>query len=338
MWTMLWLLAAPMAGAQEADDEDAGDVPALAGDEKAADIAEEELGAGPPSPETIQAYLEAEGMPPEEAARVAMMRIKQMALVEAMTFQDGDVELAEGLATLTVPEGFHYLSPEHTSLLLEAWGNPPDPELLGALLPADLDNLFSAASWVVILDYEPMGYVTVQAGAEGAPPTLDADALLTVMQAGVAASGAPPLVGWAEPPRYNPASHTLSWGRELIFDAADHTVNYDVRVLGRAGALTMRAVLSADRFDELRPRLLALADAAVFSDGYRYEQYVEDRDPRSPLSLDAIVAGPYAGLLPQEAPPSPGIPRWVWLLGVALIAAVSAMLLIARGDRGGEKR
>jgi len=327
MWTTLLLLTAPITWANEADETDAGDVPALAGDEKEEVIEEEELVA--PSLETIQEYLEGQGMPPAEAAAVAMMRVKQMALVDVMEQQQGSIELAEGLATLTVPEGFSYLSPEHTSLLLEAWGNPADPELLGALLPAGLDNLFSAAAWIVILDYEPIGYVSDDGAA-----SLDADALLGVMQAGGAARRAPPLAGWAEPPRYDPAAHALTWGRELVFEASDHTVNYDVRVLGRAGVLTMRAVLSASRFQELRPQLLTLSSAAVFSDGYRYGQFVPDRDPRASVGLDAIVAGQFADLLqasPEASASSEGGRPWALIAGVALLLLVGAGVLLRKG-------
>jgi uncharacterized membrane-anchored protein len=44
------------------------------------------------------------------------------------------------------------------------------------------------------------------------------------------------LIGWAAPPHYSRQSHKLYWAKELAFsDESEHTLNYNVRVLGRRG-------------------------------------------------------------------------------------------------------
>src|SRR6185295_16936245 len=50
------------------------------------------------------------------------------------------------------------------------------------------------------------------------------------------------LVGWATEPRYDSSTHKMYWAKELEFGGEQHTLNYDVRVLGREGVLPMNAV------------------------------------------------------------------------------------------------
>ena len=53
------------------------------------------------------------------------------------------------------------------------------------------------------------------------------------------------LIGWAEPPSYDAAAHKLYWAKELAFaDNPDHTLNYNIRVLGRRGVLVLNAYAS----------------------------------------------------------------------------------------------
>ena len=44
------------------------------------------------------------------------------------------------------------------------------------------------------------------------------------------------LIGWAEKPHYDASAKKLYWAKELNFEGSSaHTLNYDVRVLGREG-------------------------------------------------------------------------------------------------------
>jgi uncharacterized membrane-anchored protein len=53
------------------------------------------------------------------------------------------------------------------------------------------------------------------------------------------------LYGWAEKPHYDADAKKLYWAKELEFEGApSNTLNYDVRVLGREGVLSMNAVAS----------------------------------------------------------------------------------------------
>src|SRR5215472_1667318 len=82
-------------------------------------------------------------------------------LVSGLKFQQGEITLHDGLATLHVPDGFRCLSgPDAQTVLVKLWGNPPDSaEPLGMLLPDRVSPL-DKNSWAVVMTYEADGYVS----------------------------------------------------------------------------------------------------------------------------------------------------------------------------------
>ena len=162
-------------------------------------------------------------------------------LERQFNFQQGTIVVGDSLATLAVPEGFRYLDGEQTSTLLEMWGNPPGASTLGMLFPSDV-NPFADAGWGVVITFEEDGYVKDDDAEQ-----IDYSAMLADIQASEADenkeradAGYEPvhLVGWAEPPHYDRSTHKLYWAKELQFgDSEDHTLNYNIRMLGRRGVL-----------------------------------------------------------------------------------------------------
>ena len=104
--------------------------------------------------------------------------------------------------------------------------------------------LDDAHSWAVVLTESDDGHVSDEDAASTDYPKLlkqmqqeteDENAERT--KAGYSALH---LVGWAEPPHYDSANKKLYWARELAADGgAQHSLNYDIRVLGRSGYLSM---------------------------------------------------------------------------------------------------
>ena len=58
-------------------------------------------------------------------------------------YQTGQVKLRGGLATLELPAEFRYLDPRETDLVIRAWGNPPNNETLGMIVPAGTSSVAS---------------------------------------------------------------------------------------------------------------------------------------------------------------------------------------------------
>src|SRR6185436_12236780 len=73
------------------------------------------------------------------------------------------------------------------------------------------------------------------------------------------------LVGWAEKPHYDSAAKKLYWAQDLKFEGSSgNTLNYDVRVLGREGILSMLAVAGMDRLEQIRGEMRPLIEVAEF--------------------------------------------------------------------------
>src|SRR5687767_13773026 len=149
-----------------------------------------------------------------------------------LKYSTGDVVLPNKVATLHLGEKYHYLAPEETNQLLQLWGNPPDEQTQGAILPADV-NPFGEGGWAVFLTYTDDGHIDDSDANE-----IDYDDLLKDMKEGVEDSNAARkeagypemhLLNWAEPPRYDAAAKKLYWAKEISSEAGEmHSLNYDV--------------------------------------------------------------------------------------------------------------
>src|SRR5262249_23061071 len=135
-------------------------------------------------------------------------------------------------------------------LLTQGWNNPPGSadSVVGMLIPAKVSPL-DPEGWGIVITYDDGGFVNDKDAA-----SIDFAKMLKDMQEATTAAnaerkkagfGSMSLVGWAEPPSYNPATHKLYWAKELAFeDGSEHTLNYNIRVLGRRGVLVLNAVAS----------------------------------------------------------------------------------------------
>jgi uncharacterized membrane-anchored protein len=256
------------------------------------------------------------------------------AFVQTLKFQTGNVKIASAHATLEVDGGYRFLDTGDARRVLEdLWGNPPDASVLGMLVP-DAAPLDSEQSWAVVLTYSDEGHV----GDEDANE-IDYSTLLSEMQDATRAHneqrvaagyGAMELVGWAQPPRYDSASHKLHWAKELSSsDSNGNFLNYDVRVLGREGFLSMNAVADIKSLAQVNASMDSVLAMARFDEGHRYNDYNASTDRAAGYGLAALIGGGMAaksGLLAKL-----GIlllKFWkLGLLGVVLIGGFIGKLL-----------
>lgn len=217
-------------------------------------------------------------------------------LVASLKFQQGKIVLHGGLATLNIPDNFSFLDEKgaHT-VLSELWGNPPDQSVLGLIVPKDFDPLKGTA-WVVAISYDESGYVS-DADAD----KIDYKKLLGEMQAeSVEANksreeaGYPPvqLIGWAATPHYDAATHKLYWAKELEFGGEkDHTLNYNIRALGRRGVLVLNAIAGMNQLPEIEKAMPEVLSMVEFQEGHRYVDFDPSIDKAAGYGLAALVAG-----------------------------------------------
>ena len=213
-------------------------------------------------------------------------------------YQTGTITLQDGLATLRLPETFRFIPPEGSRrLLTEAWGNPPQAAegVLGMLVPRDTSPL-GEDGWGVVITFDADGYVDDKDAA-----SIDYASLLEDMQAGMeeenarrrkAGFGTMALVGWAEPPHYDAAAHKLYWAKDLTFEGGDrHTLNYNIRILGRRGVLVLNAVASMDQLSAIRQEAAGLLAAVEFNEGHRYADYLPGKDKAAAYGVAGLILG-----------------------------------------------
>lgn len=214
----------------------------------------------------------------------------------SLKFQKGEIVLPGGIATLKVPDSFRYLDAKDSErVLVEGWGNPAGNETLGMLVPTGV-SVLSENGWAVVVTYEEDGYVS-----DKDADSINYDDLLKDMKKSVVDQNKErqkggyqsiELVGWAAKPYYDKSTHKLFWAKELAF-AGDkqHTLNYNIRILGRKGVLVLNAVAGMDQLDGVKTELQQVLNFTDFNQGYRYEEYNSKTDKAAAYGIAALVAG-----------------------------------------------
>jgi len=213
----------------------------------------------------------------------------------SLAWKTGDVVLKDGLATIHLPQHYRYLGPEDADRVLTVWGNEPGQKTLGMIFPSNLSPI-DHETWGVVIQYDEDGHVD-----DGDAKTIDYTKLLKDMQEGTAERNAElkkqglataTLVGWAAPPMYDEATHKLRWAKELAFtDQSEHTINWDIRVLGARGVLDLDAVGSKSQLATLESGMDEVLSFVEFNQGHRYADYNPAVDHKAEYGIAALVAG-----------------------------------------------
>lgn len=241
----------------------------------------------------------AEEPPPPEASTEDEERAPELVKLESsLRYKTGDVVVGDDLATLHLTGQQRYLGPEDTAKVLVAWGNPPGGESLGMVLPDQLSP-FDKESWAVLVSYTEDGHVEDNDAKE-----IDFSETLTEMKQDTEDSneerqkqGYPVthLVGWAEPPHYDSTARKLYWAKELDFvGSPEHTLNYDIRVLGRKGVLELSAIASLSQLPVVKAEMPKVLGSVEFNAGSRYADYKPGVDSLAAYGIGALVAGKVA--------------------------------------------
>lgn len=263
------------------------------------------------------------------------------AFLSSLHYEDGSIALPDASAHLDVKPGFRFLGHDDARRVLEQyWGNPPDDSVLGMLVP-DNAGLGSDHSWAVVVTYSDEGHVSDEDANE-----IDYDAMLKDMKAGTSEeneerkrAGYPAieLVGWAQPPRYDAGSKRLHWAKELSFDGENsHTLNYDIRVLGRSGFISLNAVASMDDLGLVNAGMGQVLPMAEFDEGQRYADFKPGTDKVAAYGLAALVGGGIAaktGLLAKLGALLLAGKKFIVLIFVAL-AGLAKKLFGGKKDKG----
>lgn len=216
--------------------------------------------------------------------------------VQSLHFRSGQIDVPEAKAHFNLDNEFQYLDKADARRVLEdMWGNPPDDSVLGLIVPRS-PALTADDSWAVVVTYSDDGYVSDEDAHK-----IDYDELLSDMQSNIrdtnperekAGYGTLDLVGWAVPPRYDAASKKLHWAREIAFnDTPKHVLNYDIRVLGRQGYLSLNAVSSMSEVGMVREGMGRLLPMTEFNEGARYADHNPSTDKVAAYGVATLIGG-----------------------------------------------
>lgn len=262
-----------------------------------------------------------------DAEKAEIARVRGILAAEHPQFDD--VRLAGADVTLHLGRRFYLLGPDEARQVLKEWGNPPEAAdgVLGIIFPAG--KTFVDNTWGAVVTFDPSGYVTDKDADKA-----DYDKLIRDVQGGEdqnneerKKNGFPPihLVGWAQPPSYDRAHHYLIWARDLKFGGqTDDTLNYDLRVLGRRGVLSVNLVSTMPDLAAVREDASSLAAGVAFNPGSAYGDFQAGHDKTAEYGVAGLVAAGVGLAAAQK----------FGLLAVILLFAKKALVFILAGFAG----
>jgi uncharacterized membrane-anchored protein len=210
-------------------------------------------------------------------------------------FQTGPITLENGIG-LNVPPGYKFIPANDAEwIVYDFWGNPSSSGIMGMLVKENYEVL-NEGGWAFVLTFDKMGYVEDDDASK-----IDYDDLLKDMQSGEADEnkerekmgyGAIHMLGWASKPYYDDKNKVLHWAKSLKFSGTeDTTLNYDVRVLGRYGVLSMNAVGTINDLDDIKQNIPAVTKIAHFTSGNAYADFDSNVDAVAAVTIGGLVAG-----------------------------------------------
>jgi uncharacterized membrane-anchored protein len=270
----------------------------------------------------------ADELNPEQQALVTKLRTIKSSLHP----ETGDIKIPSANVTIHLGDEYYFLPPDEArNVLVNAWNNPASAANgeLGMIFPKG-SNFWDEKGWAAVVTFEPSGFISNSQYSQS-----DFDDAAKAMRDTEDASnearkkaGAVPIhfVGWAQPPQYDQQNHTVIWARDLHFGAADvDTLNYDVRVLGRRGYLSLNMVSEMPELETIRQDAQELRARAEYEPGSRYEDFNMATDKKSALGIAGLVAAGAGVVLAQKLGLFAAAALFLKKAVVLVIAALAAL-------------
>ena len=235
--------------------------------------------------------------PLNDSLKLILALQKQMDSIEnTLHYKKGKIELGNGIASINVPEGFKFLESAEAKYVVEdLWGNPKGQEPLGLLFPAN-SGAMDPNGYAYVVKFEDIGYVKDKDADK-----INYDDLLKDMKKASEEDNVERkkmgytemhLVGWAKKPYYDKEKKVLHWAKEFqVPETNENTLNYDIRVLGRKGVLTLQAVSGMSQLDSVNHHIDDVLGMVAFNDGNKYSDYNSNTDKVAAWTIGGLVAG-----------------------------------------------
>lgn len=219
-------------------------------------------------------------------------------------------------AEIRVPAGYVFANASDTRILMEAMQNPTSGDELGFIAPA-------GEKWFVLFEFDDVGYVR-----DDEKSSLDATAMLESIKKGNDEGNKErqkrgwstlSIIGWEQPPRYNEITHNLEWAIRGESEGA-LVLNYNTRVLGRAGVMKATLVTDPDLLATTLPQFKTVLEGFSFKEGQKYAEFRKG-DKMAEYGLAGLVVGGATAVAVKS-----GMFKWLWKLIVVGVLAVGGFL------------
>lgn len=229
--------------------------------------------------------------------------VKQAQMMKVLDSIDASIPYKTGKITLNtavdldVPAGYKFVPADKSQMILhDLWNNPERKDVLGMIVKSDY-SVSKFDAWVFVLTYNEDGYVKDEDADK-----IDYDDLLKKMQESEVEENkertkegydAVHLLAWASKPYYDKENKILHWAKKIQFgeDNTNLTLNYDVRILGRKGVLSMNAVGTMEQLQDINSQIPAVVKIAKFTDGNKYSDFNPSMDKVAAYTIGGLIAG-----------------------------------------------
>jgi uncharacterized membrane-anchored protein len=223
-------------------------------------------------------------------AAASLLAASTLTAADAVSWTHGPAKVSLGVqAELELPQGYQFADGPATQKLMARMGNHVSRREVGLVAPSRQD-----ADWILVFEYDPVGYVK-----DDEKNKIDKDALLASIREGTEQGnkrrkqvGVPGLhvQGWFEEPHYDDTSHNLVWALAARDDENNDVVNYNMRLLGRQGVMSVTLVDSPAGLATSREEAEGLMAAFSYKPGKTYAEF-RPGDKVAQYGLVALVAG-----------------------------------------------
>ncbi len=197
------------------------------------------------------------------------------------------IVLGDNLATLDLPKGYAFFGKAVTKQIMESIGNRTDGSELGLVVSQKEEE----QDYLILIEHDDTGHVKDD-------EQIDKDKLLESMKEGTEAQnedrkakGVAPIevTGWREEPRYEKAVHHVIWAPKGVTEGRE-IVNFNTRILGRTGVLSVNLMCDGDALDKYKPAAAEVLKATSFNEGKKYEDY-KDGDKVAEYGIMGLILG-----------------------------------------------
>lgn len=220
-----------------------------------------------------------------------------MKIDQAIKYKTGLVDLNSEV-NLNIPAGYKFMErSDAENVVYQIWGNPstPDNPVLGLIVKEDY-NILNSEEWALVVRYEDAGYVKDEDADK-----IDYKEMMEQIHESEkeenkdrvkAGYGTVHIIDWAIQPYYDKKNNVLHWAKAIKFgDSEDTTLNYDVRVLGRRGLLSMNAVGVMQQLEDIKSQVPVIMSMAKFKKGSTYSEFSPGVDKVAAYTIGGLIAG-----------------------------------------------